>query len=247
MWVAHANYDGAHVAFIWDKNEACPGHFLQLFESIPTVMFATNMSRYVLDKHAKIVYENSNAVFTWTLQMNHVPKARYGFPTWHDIEYRMYARYIPNRDITSKVELFVKQFNICNCSAMHIRATDLAVQLAKKKKPLHIESYYHFVETRLPSEPVYLLTDSPVMQRQFLEKYGSKKIIVFEVIPMPPPITTNETVPEDRRFTSLEHTLIDVLIAAHARHFKGAAMSSLTELVRIFSDIGRKDRGWCSS
>ena len=39
------------------------------------VTFATNMSRYVFDKIAKIVYENSNAVFTWTRQMNHVPKA----------------------------------------------------------------------------------------------------------------------------------------------------------------------------
>eukprot|EP01032_Pedospumella_encystans_P015570 gene15570-17798_t len=54
MWVAEYKFVGAHVAFIWDKTSACPGHFLQIFEPIPNVIFATNSSRYVLDKNAKI-------------------------------------------------------------------------------------------------------------------------------------------------------------------------------------------------
>jgi hypothetical protein len=123
MWVAHANYGGAHVAFVWDINSACPGHFLEIFEPIETVIFATNMSRYVLDKHAKIVYENSMAVFTWTLMMNKIPKQRFGFPTWGEIEYRMYSRYHPTKRVMSKVDAFVRQYNICDASAMHLRVS----------------------------------------------------------------------------------------------------------------------------
>lgn len=243
MWIAYAKFEGAHLVFVWDVNDACPGHFLQVFKPIPTVIFATNSSRYVLDKQAKIVYENSWAVFTWTMMQNNIPKNRVGFPSWHEIEYRMYSRFEPTREVMQKVDAFVKRFNICNASAMHLRVTDLAIHLARKKKVVNLESYFHFVESRPADEPVYLLTDNPKSQKLFLDKYGPKKIIVYSKITdeehqqpvasslkkgdprgialvSQPLATTNVTVPqlaEDHRFTTLEHTLIDVLIAAHSK------------------------------
>jgi len=51
---------------------------------------------------------------------------------------------------------------------------------------------------------------------------------------------------EDHRFTTLEHTLIDVIIAAHAQTFKPSSFSSLSDLVRMFEHIGKRERGWCS-
>ena len=40
--------------------------------------------------------------------------------------------------------------------------------------------------------------------------------------------------PDDHRFTSLEHTLIDVLIAAHSRHFKpGEGAESYEHIAHI--------------
>lgn len=136
MWIAYAKFAGAHLVFIWDVNEACPGHFLQVFEPVPTVIFATNASRYVLDKNAKIVYENSLAVFQWTMQMNNIPKNKFGMPSWNQIEYKMYSRFVPNREVMAKVNSFVNTHRICNASAMHIRVTDLAVHMARKKKEL---------------------------------------------------------------------------------------------------------------
>ena len=53
--------------------------------------------------------------------------------------------------------------------------------------------------------------------------------------------TTNHhsaDLPLDHRYTSLEHTLIDVLIAAHAISFRAAAFSSLSELVWMFRSTG---------
>lgn len=76
MHIAEAQHDGAHLVFIWDITEACPGHFLSVFEPIERVIFATNASRYVLDKHSKINYENSFATFNWIMSMNNVPKNR---------------------------------------------------------------------------------------------------------------------------------------------------------------------------
>ena len=338
MYIAQAHHNGAHLVFIWDVNAACPGHFLQIFEPISTVVFGTNNSRYVLDKKAKVVYENSLAVFTWTMTMNNVPKNRFGLPTWRSIEYDMYSRYVPNREVMNKVTAFVREYNICSSSAMHLRATDLSTHLARENKRLNLASYYAFVESRPADEAVFILTDNPDSQRHFLDKYGPKKIIVYSIIAaaehqMPLRLSTTNThredtgesvkitditanntnkitevnvttvnttelsgdalgekdvrgrrrgrrslteshskhlstggkrgkkslgneeeknfnkekntLTEDHRFTSLEHTLVDVLIASHSQTFKPAMYSSLSDLVSMFGKIGKKDKGWC--
>lgn len=269
MYIGEYKFHGAHTVFIWDKTNACPGHFLSLFEPIPNVIFATNSSRYVLDKHAKIVYENSYAVFNWIMQMNNIPKSRFGLPSWAEIERRMYSRYLPNREIMQKVGQFVDRYNICNSSAMHMRTTDLDRQMGERKRT-NFQSYFKFVESRPAEERVFLLTDDPKTQRVFLNKYGGDKVLVYSEIAeahrQPPLVllsssgsgkgTGNGTaaaspphataLAEDHRFTSLEHTLIDVLIAAHAKVFKPSGFSSLSDLVRMFESIGKQDRGWCS-
>jgi len=295
MWIAYSKYGGAHLVFIWDVNEACPGHFLQIFEPIPSVIFATNSSRYVLDKNAKVVYENSLAVFTWTLMMNDIPKNRFGQPSWNEMEYRMYSRFVPTREVMEKANAYIKQYNICNSSSMHIRLTDLSTHLSKKKKHVNIQSYMDFVDSLGQDETVYLLTDNPNTQKLFLDKYGRQKILVYnEILPVDkqkPVILSNDpnkimngqgsvninenintvvtstnnihtssikyginrnrkqghhNLTEDHRYTSTEHTLIDVIIAAHTKNFKPAMFSSLSDLVKMFNTIGKKEWGWCS-
>ena len=293
MWVAYAKYGGAHLVFIWDVNEACPGHFLQIFEPIPSVIFATNSSRYVLDKNAKVVYENSLAVFTWTLMMNDIPKSRFGMPSWNEMEYRMYSRFVPTREVMDKANSYIKKYNICNSSSMHIRLTDLSTHLSKKKKHVNIQSYMDFVDSLGKDETVYLLTDNPNTQKLFLDKYGRQKILVYnEIVPadkqkpvtlsndpnkmmngqgsvnvndqMNTVVTSTNNVhtssikyginrhrkhshnlTEDHRYTSTEHTLIDVIIAAHSKNFKPAMFSSLSDLVNTYKSIGKKEWGWC--
>ncbi len=181
MWVAEYKFVGAHVAFIWDKTSACPGHFLQIFEPIPKVIFATNASRYVLDKHAKIVYEDSNAVFNWIMQMNNIPKNRFGVPSWSQAERKMYSRYFPNREVMMKANHFIEKHNICNSSAMHLRTTDLDRVMGERKRT-NFHSYFKFVESRPADEKVFMLTDDPKTQRIFLKKYGPNKVVVFSEI-----------------------------------------------------------------
>lgn len=271
MYIAESKYSDAHLVFIWDKTEACPGHFLSVFEPVPNVIFAQNESRYVVDKHSKINYENSFAVFPWIMKMNNIPKSRFGSPSWAQIEYNMHSRYFPTREIMFKVIQYVRQHNICNASAMHIRETDMAATLAKHsggKKKTAIQSFIKFVESRPPEEPVFLLTDNPSTQKYFLTHFGRKKILVYENMESPInrlPLRVvnvtgldlskeskaansdshNITSLSDHRFTTLENAVLDVIIAAHAKHFKPSVFSSLSELVTMFNRIGKQDRGWC--
>lgn len=283
MYVGDHMYAGAHLAFVWDVNSACPGHFLELFQPIEKVMFVTNSSRYVLDKGAKIVYENSWAVFHWTLSQNGIPRNKFGQPNWGQIEYNMYSRFWPTQSIMQRVTDFVRRNKICDSSAMHIRLTDMSQHMKKKRKTVNLQSYFDFVETLPANEAVYLLTDNAETQKVFLDKYGPKKILVYALIPMSQqaydPFATpgsmlgqnnfnssseiNEVtnsldtavktgsgraqLPSDHRHTSLEHALIDVLIAAHAKDFKAGIFSSLSDLVNMLKQIGRKDRGWCGT
>jgi hypothetical protein len=259
MHIADVKYGGAHLVFVWDKNNACPGHFLTVFEPVSKLVFATNSSRYVLDKGAKIVYENSYALMSWIFMQNGIPKNRIGYPSWNQIEYNMYSKYFPTREVMLKVNDFVTAHDICNSSAMHLRVTDLDKIMGERKR-LNIHSYFQFVESRPAHEKVYILTDNPETQLLFVNKYGKDKIVFYRAIDdlrhqkalfvrnsNSSEVVHSGPFPSDYRFTSLEHTVIDVMIAAHARTFKGSGYSSLSELVGIFERIGKRDRKWCAT
>lgn len=268
MYVGEKVHNGAHLAFIWDKNSACPGAYLSIFDPIPNVIFATGTSRHVLGAHAKAVYENTTQPFRVIMQMYDIPKNRYGHESWNDIERRMYSKFVPTREVMAKAARFVEKYNMCNSSAMHMRTTDLDKNLPKRIR-LSINNYFKFVDSRPAEEKVFLLTDDPKTQRIFLDKYGKDKIIVYSEIAEEKdqqPVeasqqpdsngggsstSTQAAVPkvlaEDHRYTTLEHTLIDVIIAAHAKAFRPSSFSSLSELVRTFEMIGKGTRGWCQS
>ena len=141
---------------------------------------------------------------------------------------------------------------------MHIRSTDMEVMMGSKKAPGDLNRRYWFIDMVPAHETVFLLTDSPEIQQHTIGLYPDK-VIVYEAIPNRTnqrPLNSwygqaredilNSTLPPDHRFTSLQHTLIDVLIAAHAKEFRGAPYSSLSELVAMYKSIGRSKFGWCS-
>ena len=50
--------------------------------------------------------------------MNNIPKRRYGFPTWSQIEYNMFSKYVPLQRIVDTVEKYVQEHQICKLSSM---------------------------------------------------------------------------------------------------------------------------------
>jgi hypothetical protein len=200
MYVGEARFSGAHLVFIWDVNAACPGHFLEIFQPIPGVLFANNGSRYVVDK------------------------------------------FIPTPRIKFMASEFVRKYDICNAAAMHLRLTDLEDQIKAKRKAhrgINIEAYMEFVEKQ---NKVFLLTDNPDTQKLFIDKYPDK-VIVYDRIS--PKVNVTDK-PVDFRYTSLEHTIIDVLVAAHAKKFKPSLYSSLSDLVAHFRDVS-SGWEWCET
>ena len=122
------------------------------------------------------------------------------------------------------------------------------------KRRASLESFDRFISTRPDEEPIFLMTDNPVGQKRFIEKYGPNKILVYtEMIDKIGNISIshdndgivnsnnsntggsngNITIPEDFRYSTLEHLLIDILIASHAHHFKGIHFSSIYQFTSL--------------
>ena len=123
MFLAEVLHNNAHLVFIWDINEACPGHFLQIFKPIPQVTFSASdslsadsnqsITNNFLAKNALKVYPKSRDGFEQTMlayDVNYIVKRRF----WWNIQLRLWEYIVPTRELEEKVEDFVRDHNVCN-------------------------------------------------------------------------------------------------------------------------------------
>lgn len=163
MYVAQSNYNGAHTAFGWDINAVCPGHFLEVFDTLDSVMFATNTSRFALLDNAHQVFDSSSDPFSAILKRNKFGRKDYG-----SVMRTLYAQFIPSFEIMSKVSQFVHLHGICSAPAVYINSLD-GIERYISAIPVH----QHF----------FLLTDSFATQKAVLLKYDNRKIITYDAVP----------------------------------------------------------------
>eukprot|EP01036_Dinobryon_divergens_P025273 gene25273-33803_t len=231
---------------VWDINDACPGHFLQLYKPFKQVTFITSTSKKYFIANATMVYPPSSMGIRLFCDT-------YDIPYRFSLDVKLWAQLTPIQSIEDKVNAYVKENNICGITAMHIRKTDLEETLFHKKRT-NIVKFFNWVESQPPAEPVYMLTDNPTTQSLFLRKYGGAKIKVYknmtaEGLQRPINDTTklilvrqnysvearnrniSDGLPFSHRYTNLEHTVIDALIATRARKFRMSAFSSLSEYI----------------
>lgn len=258
VFIADSVHNDAELFMVWDVNTACPGHFLQIFQPIPRVTFIGSDARAVLRINATAEYRNSRDDFWVTIikavNVSGISDKRAGFYKHH--QERLFKLLKPLKEIQYKIEEYVKANQICSAISMHIRRTDLWAELFHKHRTAYT-AYFRFVENFPDETKVFLMTDNPMTQQLFVEKYGRKKLLVYD------DITTNSSIPKigDRatvgypkldenasittefRYTSIERTLIDTLIAAHAKDFRRSPASTLSELVMSFQWQNR--RRWC--
>lgn len=139
---------------------------------------------------------------------------------------------------------------------MHLRQTDMYKTLPAKRRAT-FQSFDKFVSTRPEEESIFLMTDNPASQMRFIEKYGRHKILVYtemankigniSVSHDPEGIVftnyssgNNITIPEEFRYSTLEHLLIDIIVASHSHQFKGKInmlFIFVTLLLCLFMDI----------
>ena len=240
----------AELLFIWDVNAACPGHFLEIFRPLQGVTFIGNFSVEALRPAAKASFPISRDHFEYIMMTFDIPKNRYGFISWWDIQTNGYGKLHPVPYIQKRANDFIIKENICNASSMHLRQTDM-YKILKPKRRASVESFDRFVDSRPSEEKIYLMTDNPESQRRFIDKFGAKKILVYaEMGNMVGNVSishdsegqiysqiregSNVSIPEEFRYSTLEHLLVDIIIASHAHVFKGTPFSSASDLVNIY-------------
>lgn len=256
IYIGKVMHNNAKVVMIWNVNEACPGHFLQIFKPLDRVIFGSNESRQVLGQHAIKVYPNSRDGFEQTMltyDVNLVVSKR----LWWHAEIQLYEQLQLTKEIEIIVENFVREHNVCNMTSMHIRKTDMDIELPEKKRSGY-ELYYSWVEKQKKDEPIFLITDDPKTQLHFVMKYGPDKIKFYKNMTDPSTDarlnsltngprahTAVDQLPlaVDHRFTTLEHAIVDVMIAAHGWDFRTTPFSSVSDLVKMFNLLHRWR--WC--
>ena len=324
IFLAKHVFNNSILVFAWDINQHCTGHYLDLFRPLEDVIFVTNHTHHteslnladIYQSQARIVhispesYLSFPAILAAHNALNKTSEATRNISIQARIshlEIEQYNRFIPKQSIFFEVEKFSQKRNICDSAALHIRRTDILPLRLKyhtyttRKDYFDMSRYFRYVESRPANQSVFLMTDNRATQIQFLSKYGSSKILIYQNISMMnveqensldsrSPTSSgghirNETKhlkPKDHvpngaehadnktrnlrvtpyrmlkavkhthtkssnlhapilRFTTLEHTLIDVLIAARAESFQPDLLSSLSDLTTILrqSKIGR--------
>lgn len=259
MHASHVLHNNSNIMMVWDVNDACPGHFLQLYQPIKKVTFITSATKSIFAPNATKVYPITSMGIRQ-------------FCETYDIKYRfkldsqLWALLTPIQSIEDQVNDYVDRNNICSITAMHIRKTDLEDRLLAKRRTA-IQKFFDWVESQPPAEPVYLLTDNPETQLLFLRKYGIEKIKVFKIftqLDLQRPIndttklvlarkiqnsrnhsynSSSSHLAPSHRYTTLEHTLIDALIASRSRKFRISAFSSLSEYIEFIRRLNRFK--WC--
>ena len=239
----------ADLLFIWDVNVACPGHFLEIFQPIKGVSFISDSSRKAMEPFATAVFPITSCRFEIIMK-------DHGFErnSLRGHETQLYRNFIPTREILRSVDKFLFDIDVRNLSSMHLRQTDMHAVLSSKQRATDA-SYDRFIDTRPANEKIYLLSDNPFGQKRFLDKYGDR-IIVYKKIIISSNFVShshsidcwnfdqktdkkkkNITLPISYRYTSLQHTLIDVIISAKSIVFKGSPFSSLSDLVVRFRSV----------
>ncbi len=303
--IAHTIYNKAQLLFVWDVNDACPGHFLSVFQPLPNVTFISSMDRENFANHAMAVFNNTRETFDQILydhEMNFYIKKRYFF----DLQLVYYRLLQPTVEVENIVSSFVIDHGLCNMTAVHVRRTDLWDTLSHRIRTAQ-DAYFRWLDEHTESNSsIFLLTDNPQTQKDFFARYGLPRVLVYANITSEDDFriaTLNESsashvmphnelqkrreigrflkkryrfnlaqaggsgvgqsgalfltssaisgsmkgtksrISTEKRFTGLQHAVVDIFIAAHCWQFRPTTFSSVSDLVKLLSFMHRWH--WC--
>ena len=159
MAVPEVVYNTSHIVMVWEVNEACNGHFLEIFQPLENVVFATANQRQMFERNAIAQFGPSYAGFLEVLRRFELDTAP---DPWHMLQREKFRSYHPVTAVLREVNQFVFRHNICKCIGVHARHTDL------DKLNLHNHSNAHNDLSRLQVISVcILMTDNPSTQLLF--------------------------------------------------------------------------------
>jgi len=204
------------IIMVWHKNRDCAAHFFELYEPIENVVFIPRGVRQYLTSNAKRVYGYEK--YFEDIISDH------GLNVSKQIDYEdsSYKYFIPVPKILNTATKFSRSNNIQDAIALHIRRTDFVGVVKVNRTD---QDFFNIIDSYDQQQRVFVLTDNPLTRKLFKSRYGSR-IIFFGHIP-------NMTQPNSLRYTSLQFSLIEAIIASTAKAFYGTPRSSWSRYVEI--------------
>lgn len=191
----------------WSKDRECNGHFLEAFQPIENINFISFVNAIPPDfigqkTFDKIIGHNDP-----------------------ELEKQCYSLLKLKPDIQDTVDTFIKDHNIINGIALHVRRTDFVKDVTKVGLYKEDSDYYKYIDSFPMNTPVFLATDNSKTQKQYMDRYPN--IVVHKII--------NST--GKMRQTSFVDSVIDVFICSKANEFMGTPYSSYSGLIEILRQI----------
>jgi len=159
-FIAKQYYSNYHLFMVWEVNDACPGHFLSIFQPIHDVTFITNTTRSILLQTHRytddiISFPNTRDGFELTMKkleidtyLKHKHKIRHVKRyLWNQEKELWWSLMKPLSDIEMRAFQYAREHDICNSSAIHIRRTDLWTELKSFKRTSELMPYDRMIST----------------------------------------------------------------------------------------------------
>ena len=233
-YYARWKYNGAELLFVWDVNDACPGHFLDLFEPMQGVSFITGAEADAL--------ESVDSVRRFRKSRDSVEVLVKRFIT-NVGQYRIWdigLRKITLRGhVQRKIYDYVVANDICNVYGIHVRRTDLHDDLDSMRKLTYPTIFRTVSKLNVTGMTLFLATDNAATQARFDYHYESreptlvKKLLVYKRIDgtaVAQQLRLGNFSAEFRH-TDLETAVIDLYILSYTKRFTRSLYSSFSEWV----------------
>jgi hypothetical protein len=227
-------YDGAGLFFVWEVNDACPGHFLDIFEPVQGVTFISKAEADSMESDVSVLRFRPSRDSVEILVKRFITNIG---------QYRIWdigLRKITLRDhIQRKVYGYVVANDICNVYGIHVRRTDLHDGLDSMRKLTYPTIFRTISKLNVTGITLFLATDNAATQARFEFHYEVRepervsKLLVYRRIDGD---AVNKKLQSGNyssefRHTDLETAVIDLYILSYTKHFTRGLYSSFSEWV----------------
>ena len=215
LWVAWRDEQELNV--YWEMDDACNGHFLDIFEPINGLNFIYNENTAEMDFSG---FSTFDEILHAYMNRNNVDVDIY------EEHQRMYSKLRPLPRIREKANMFCEKNRISKCIGLHIRRTDHE-GLAKAVESYSPDAeFIRFIQNNPDATGVFIATDNKATQDVFVSLYGDRVMFYSKIAQS-----------ESLRKTSLEEALIDILICSRCRAFQGSSYSSYSGLIETLRSL----------
>lgn len=244
MYYAEWKYDNAKLLFVWDINDACPGHFLEYFLPISNVNFITSdqSTKYELNENT-IKFKNNRQNVDY--YVDHYKTKIGPMGIWN-----LGMRKIILIDRLQKlIYNYIIENDICNSFGIHIRRTDL-YELLKIGQRSSYEHIFYNINHKYPGNnwTMYLATDNAETQQIFLNYFNKNQNKISRVImyhridkDIINKTTQIKKITSEFRHTTLEIAIIDAYILSYSKIFRRSLFSSYSEWVGWMRDLRKPE------